>query len=155
MNSMRKPENDNDRRLLADVRKYGWHTVGVLGDDEGPGYLFTVGLFHTFQHPELCIFGLSSIETMGRIINNAGEMVKESHKFQNDEVSEELLNDYACVLKTVNSKHFHDYFGYARWFYEGDDFSMLQCVWPDSEHNYPWDQSFAPELKEFQPMLFR
>lgn len=151
---MRKAENDNDRKLLSDVRKYGWHTVGILGDDEGPSYLFTVGLFHTFQHPELCIFGLSSIEAMGQILNDAGDMIRKKHAFQNDETNSGLMDGYSCQFKRVNSEHLDDYFGYARWFYEGKDFPMLQCFWPDKEHKFPWDEGFSEELQSFQPRLF-
>ena len=36
------------------------------------------------------------------------------------------------------------------WFYEGADFPMLQCVWPDGTLNFPWDSEFNAQS---QPVL--
>lgn len=32
------PEDDHDRKLLADVQEHGWHVVGVEADAEGPSF---------------------------------------------------------------------------------------------------------------------
>jgi hypothetical protein len=31
------PTDDHDKKLLADVKKYGWHVIGVEEDEVGPG----------------------------------------------------------------------------------------------------------------------
>ena len=49
-----KPEDDYDRKLLADIKSHGWHLIGIDDDDEGPAYVFSVGMFHTLGHPEIC-----------------------------------------------------------------------------------------------------
>lgn len=46
-----------DRKLAEDVRKYGWHCLHVsprLGEP-GPQFTYTIGLFASYQHPELMI----------------------------------------------------------------------------------------------------
>jgi len=70
------PEDDYDRKLLHDVKEHGWHLVGIDDEDEGPAYVFSVGIFHTLGHPEICMFGLSSTQTMGEIINGIGDLIK-------------------------------------------------------------------------------
>jgi len=44
--------------------------------------------------------------------------------------------------------------GYAVWFYGGDDFSALQCVYPDLEGHFPWDGGFDANWRNRQPLLF-
>jgi hypothetical protein len=46
--------------------------VKVFGDDEGPGFAFTIGLYQRFRHPELLVFGLP-LDTMHLMLNGAGE----------------------------------------------------------------------------------
>jgi hypothetical protein len=53
-----KPTDEGDRKLLENVEKYGWHVVLITGDKDTPGCAFSVGLYHTFKHPEIVIFGL-------------------------------------------------------------------------------------------------
>src|SRR5947209_249261 len=43
---------------------------------------------------------------------------------------------------------------FARWFYEGDDFPALQCVWPDKAHQYPWHPDASEPFRQRQPVLY-
>lgn len=144
------PDDDHDRRLLADVERHGWHLVGIDEDDEGPAYVFSVGMFHTLGHPEICMFGLSTTKTMGQIINGIGDLIRSGQTFEDWQESEDVLDEYSCMFRNVAANLYREYFGYALWFYEGPDFPMLQCVWPDVNHNYPWDAEFNAQS---QPIL--
>ncbi|QDT13501.1 DUF4262 domain-containing protein [Stieleria marina] len=145
-----KPDDESDRKLLADVVDHGWHLVGIDDDDEGPAYVFSVGLFHTLGHPEICLFGLGSTTTMSQIINGIGDLIKSGQTFEDWHESGEILDGYACMFRSVNPSLYREYFGYDLWFYEGPDFPMLQCVWPDRQHNYPWNAEFNSQP---QPVL--
>ena len=145
-----KPEDDYDRKLLADIKSHGWHLIGIDDDDEGPAYVFSVGMFHTLGHPEICMFGLSSTKTMGQIINGIGDLIRSGNSFDDWEESDEVLEGYSCMFRIVAPKLYREFFGYARWFYEGYSFPMLQCIWPDGNHNYPWDAEYNAQT---QPVL--
>lgn len=145
-----RPEDDSDRKLLSDIESHGWHLVGISDDDEGPAYVFSVGLFHTLGHPEVCMFGLSSTETMGQIINSIGDLVKSGQTFEDWHESDEILDGYSCMFRSVDAALYREYFGYAIWFYEGSDIPILQCIWPDGNGNYPWDAEFNAQS---QPVL--
>ena len=144
------PEDDYDRKLLSDVEGHGLHLVGIDDEDEGPAYVFSVGIFHTLDHPEICLFGLNSTRTMGQIINGIGNLIKSGQSFDDWEESDDVLDGYSCMFRTVDPKLYREYFGYARWFYEGDDFPMLQCVWPDGDHSFPWDADYNAQS---QPIM--
>jgi hypothetical protein len=44
--------------------------------------------------------------------------------------------------------------GYAVWFYGGDDFQALQCVYPDLTNRFPWEEGFNNDWRSRQPLLF-
>jgi hypothetical protein len=54
---MAKPQrigNDElERHVLTNIAEFGWHSVNVVEDDGHPPWTFTIGLFETWQHPEL------------------------------------------------------------------------------------------------------
>jgi hypothetical protein len=58
---VRKTADDqSEQKVLDDIETFGWHCVHIMAEGEFPEYSFTVGLFHTYEHPELIIFGLHS-----------------------------------------------------------------------------------------------
>lgn len=146
------PEDDGDRRLLEDVRTVGWHVIGIEADEEGPALAYTVGLQHSFGHPELVMFGLP-IDTLFGALNALGDAIKDGGRFQAEEETDQALGGYLVLFETVAPAHYREYLGYARWFYQGDHFAALQCVWPDAQPRYPTDPEFNTQLAGLQPSL--
>ncbi len=146
------PEDERDRKLLADVEQHGWHVIGIEADDEGPGFAYSIGLFRTFSHPEIVVFGLP-VKVMHPIINGIGEQVRNGSSFEHLDEASEVLEGYSVCFRNVERKHYKEFLGYARWFYQGDDFPVLQCVWPDKQHRYPWHPDFNENLAGQQPVF--
>lgn len=147
------PEDDFDRKLLDDIARHGWHMISVEADESGPGFAYSIGLYRTFDHPEILIIGLDG-EVMFGMINGIGEAIRDRKKrFAHLDESDDVLEDYLVAFCNVSPKHYRDHVSYARWYYGGDDFPLLQCVWPDSAHRYPWHLDFPEALAERQPIL--
>ena len=54
---MRKYSHEREERAAEeqcerDIQSYGLHILKVTGDEEWPEFAYTVGLFHSFNHPE-------------------------------------------------------------------------------------------------------
>ena len=147
------PDDDHDRKLLSDIEEYGWHLVAIKEDEVEPAYVFSVGMFHTLGKPELCMFGLHETKVMGEILNNIGQMMRDGTTFVDGDTSDEILEGYNCVFRTVKPQLYAEYFGYDRWYYEGDDFPMLQCVWPDKDGKFPWESDFDSAYLPAQPIM--
>jgi hypothetical protein len=147
-----KPTDDHDRQLLANVESPGWHVIGVEEDEEGPSFAYSIGLSCNFQHAELILFGLP-VRVMHLTINVLGDKIKSGEKFAHLDESGDVLEGYTVCFRAVERKHYRDYLGYARWFYRGDEFLVLQCVWPDAGHRYPWHREAAPAFVRRQPVL--
>jgi hypothetical protein len=146
------PTDEHDRKLLADVGGHGWHVLGVEADAEGPAFAYSVGLYHTFGHAEIIVFGLG-VDAMFAIVNGIGETVGAGGKFGDLDEAGDVLEGYHVIFRDVEKRHYREYLGYALWFYQGDGFATLQCVWPDSAHRYPWHPSFSQALSTRQPVL--
>jgi hypothetical protein len=148
-----KGDDANEQRVIDDVRQHGWHVVGIEDDAEGPGFAFSIGLYHTLKHPEIIIFGLKDARTMMHVINAVGEEVRKKARFEDWHESDQVLDGYSCMFRTVPPDVFPDYLGFALWFYQSAVFPVLQCVWPDSQHRYPWQDDCHPEVRRRQPIL--
>jgi hypothetical protein len=147
-----KPVDEHDRKLLADIERHGWHVLAIKEDEEGPAFAYSIGLYRSFRHPEIIIFGLP-IQLMQRLVNVIGEEVRSKERFEHLDESAEVLDGYNVAFRTVERRHYPECLGYARWFYSGDDFPALQCVWPDSQHRYLWHAQFNANLAQRQPLL--
>lgn len=147
-----EPADEHDRTLLDDVERHGWHVIGVEEDEEGPAFAYTIGLYRTFGHPEVIAFGLA-VPVLHRLVNAVGERVRSGEMFAHLDESGDVLDECNVAFRTVERRHFSEYLGYSRWFYRGDDFPALQCVWPDSRHRYPWHPAAGSDLVRRQPVL--
>lgn len=144
-----------DRKIIRDINTHGWHVMKVMPgrDEAGPGWAFSIGLFRSFGHSEVVLFGLGA-DAMHAIINIASAKVKEGSVFSDGAESGELLEGYRCAFRTVNKSWYRDVLGYAIWFHGGSEFPALQIFWPDKRHRFPWDPAFEPNLMDSQPLLF-
>jgi hypothetical protein len=146
------PTDDQDRKLLDDIRRHGWHILGIESDDEGPGFAYSVGLYRSFDHPEILVIGLDTAVMFG-IVNGIGEIVRAGSRFEHLDEGRDVLEGFSVAFRSMESRHYKAYVGYALWYYGGHDFPLLQCVWPDARHCYPWHPDFPADLGGRQPLL--
>jgi hypothetical protein len=146
------PEDDGDRTLLADVENHGWHVVNVAQDDATPGWCFTVGLQHTYGHPEVVIFGLPP-DTAHALLNIAGEAVKSGRAFETDVGYDDFIEGFDCIFRPVHGTWHKSFMGYACWFYRGAGFNAHQLFWPNRHGALPWQEGADGWLRSNQPRL--
>jgi hypothetical protein len=132
-------------RVNENVREYGCHVMRIDTDDEGPGFVYSIGLTKNFGQPELICFGLDA-EVMHWLINEMRDRMAKGECFADGDRVSDLLEGYACVLKTMRKRWYREFLGCALWFHDGEDFDALQVVWPDKQHRYPWDGDYAAPM---------
>lgn len=151
------PEHDLEPRqtLLADIEKFGCHLTLIEADNYLPGFVYSIGLYKNYGHPEIICFGLKT-NVMGAIINHAHDLVKNGESLTPSRLYDDFLEGYAIQFVEVDKAFYAEYLGYAGWFYEMSfDFPVLQLVWPDKQNNFPWDENFNPDWRFRQPLLDR
>lgn len=108
--SMRQPKDEHERKALADVEEHGWHVLKVLEDNEGPAFAYTVGLYHSFRHPELIVVGLP-LDVGHSVLNIAGESIRRGVRYSEGTQSDELLEDRACTFRRMPESQYRHYMG--------------------------------------------
>ncbi len=146
------PEDDLDRKLLADVERVGWSVLGIEAHEEGPDFAYSLGIFHTLNHPEILIMGLR-MTTAQQFINNIGDAIRAGRRFQGGDRSDEFAEGFPLAFVEVDPRWYRKYVGYARWFYRGSGFPLLQCVWPDKQGLFPWEPEYDSRFFQAQRIL--
>lgn len=146
----------SDQKVINDIAQFGWHLVMVNADEEGPGFVYSVGFLHTLGHPEVVMFGLDG-NLMGTVINNMGRQIREGRNFAELGLFEDLLEGYACRLIEVHESHQRVYLGYAMWHCRhvgrAGSLRALQCLWPDRQGRFPDEPECHPQVASLQPVL--
>jgi hypothetical protein len=144
--------NEFERRLLNNIAEYGWHCNSISAEDGEPGFTYTVGLFHSFGHPELLVIGLPPKAAHG-VLSVAAKAAAEGKPFDMAAPTSELLNGYSAVFVAVPSSEYENHVLSALWFYEGAQFPLYQVVWPSAQGYFPWHPEAADDFKFRQPVL--
>ena len=149
-----KPEDDSDHKLIRDVIEHKCHLVAIPPDEHGPGYVFSIGLYLHFSHPEFVLVGLDH-KVAGTAIDDISALVQEGRRFRHREVVDEIFKNVSVMLVDVHPKFYREFLGTALWFYRsvGPEFPVLQIVWPDKQRRFPWDSDFDEKAREIQPVL--
>jgi hypothetical protein len=149
--NFRAPQDKIDEKLLADVHRHGWHVVAVLGDEEGPEFAYTVGLYLRTLQPEILMMGVPA-EPSGRVLNVIGEYLIAGGEIVPGERYPGFVDGRDVLFRQINRRHYHDYLGCANWFYRPhpDGYPALQCVWPDLEGVFPDEEGFEERFRKLQ-----
>lgn len=145
-------QDAGEQKVLDDIAGYGWHCVNILAERDLPPYAFTIGLFHSYGHPELIVFGLPG-KVAHAILHIAAEAARDGKPLNLEEPTGELVEGYPAVFVPVPKSAYFENVGFARWFYEGDGFSLYQIVWPSRTGLFPWHPDATKSFRAMQPVL--
>jgi hypothetical protein len=147
-----EPLDASDLRLMADVAQVGYHVVTGAFTGADPAFAYSVGLFRTFDHPELVIFGLPG-DALTEAVRRGAERIRAGARLDEGDVVEGLVDGRSVALRRVVPRHYPVHLGHAVWYHGGARFPALQLVWSD-DGRFPWDRWFPRALRDAQPVLF-
>jgi len=142
---------DNEK-LENDIRQYGLQVLHILEDETGPPFSYSVGLFKTYGHPEIIMVGLKQ-QLAHTLINNMAHDIKEGKIFVPLTFEADILDNFDCYIVEVEKEHYDNYVGQAQNYYDGDDFPLIQCIYPTVKGIYPWEDEWPENIKDLQPIL--
>ncbi len=140
----------------ADIEAGGHTVAAIVGDESGCDWAYSIGLMHSYGHPELIIVGLEA-PFAGAVIEVLSRRVGEGEHFIPGS-SIELDGGLELRLHLVD----------PLWCSRGDWFSLgrevmgtwgerwptsIQLTWPDADGTFP-EQPGDPAWAFRQPMLF-
>lgn len=141
--------------LLSHVAAVGWGVSGVVDEELGPPWAFSVGLWAGVGHPDFAAFGLP-FEEIRSIINCLARRVcgpPEEAFALGDTI------DDACPHRLA-VRPVHESWRETLMFLVSDQFHgcirppIYQVAWADSRGSFPGDAGFDPALADAQPMLW-
>jgi hypothetical protein len=143
--------DEAEQRVLANIEKYGCHVWEIAAEGDLPSFQYSVGIQKTTGAPEIIIIGLKS-DVAHWAINEYRDIVKTGRRFRHGEQSDDFFKDLAVTFLNVERIHYREYFGWNRWLYRGDNFDVVQMIWPSAEGLWPW-QPAAEDFQRDQPVL--
>ena len=144
------PALDELRLLLAPA--CGRHVMNVIEDDGHSPWTFTIGLYDTWQHPELIIVSRSRA-TANEMLSAVATEIEENRPPDLTDPCPYLLLGMTCRFVEVHTRYYEDYVGFARWYYRGKHFPLFQIVWPSNDGHYSWSPHASKPFKEWQLVL--
>lgn len=145
---------ESERTILDDIEAEGVHVVHVGGEGDDLEYSFSVGLWHSFEQPEVIVFGLPT-EIAEDLIQAIADDASDGKLCLAGSQNDGLIQSVTVRFFEVPKPQYRDYLGEAVWAYENDDFPAVQLVWPDKQGRWPWEEDVREGFRDSQPVLGR
>jgi len=139
----------NDERSIATMEKFGCEVIQVKSSDTSPGWSYTMGVFDTCGKPEIITVGLPE-KTALALLNEAANRLRKGINLAEGRYSE-MIGNVDCEFRLVDPKWASHLMGWAKWYYGGEPFPVLQAVYPDLENRFPEEVAFDTAFR--QPLL--
>ncbi|PWK46398.1 DUF4262 domain-containing protein [Pleionea mediterranea] len=144
--------DENDLKALNNIEEYGCHVLKVMEGEGEPSFSYSIGINKKQNKPDVVVLGLNS-ELAHSMVNNYKDRVIEGEVFEPGRYYSDFLEGFKVCFIKVSKKHFEKYFGWGLWLHNGDDFDMLQIVWPTTDGKWPWDRDKSEFYQWAQPIL--
>ena len=110
-------------QVLNNIRDRKCHIVTVEGNDQHPGYAYSVGLWHHFGHPEIITFNQPE-QKSEKLIDDMQQLVKVG---QPPLVHQEEREHYPVKLQPIDDGQWiSSFLNLADWFYDRESFPVLE-----------------------------
>ena len=141
-----------DELIAQDVERLGWSCLTI--HDIDPPFAYTVGLMHSFGHPELILFGRP--EDDGAILADLVAAIRAGSRI--DEPKEyNLLEGFPVATRRVHETQHEQHLGFAMGFLRNmrriGELEAVQVFVPDVDGRYPFQPNCAQPVYESQPRL--
>jgi Domain of unknown function (DUF4262) len=139
--------------ILSQVSSVGWAIPGVPGDGAAAPWAYSIGLWASYGHPDIAVFG-RSLGQLAVIAKTLCQRVADEDALSaGDEIDDVCLSRLAI-------RDIHGSWRMTPLFHASDQFHgyirppMLQVAWADRDGHFPWEQRFEPALADAQPKLW-
>ena len=138
-----------DERTISHVEEFGCSVVNVKRTRYGLGWSYTLGVFDTSGRPEIITVGLLP-DTAHFALNEAAKLVRAGVDLTKGR-HRDLIGEVDCEFRPVDPKWVEHLMDWALRYYDGDDFPVIQAVYPDLQNHFPEDEGFDKSFE--QPLM--
>jgi Domain of unknown function (DUF4262) len=140
-----------DKWVHDTIAETGWAVVAVSGETP---YAFTIGVWHSFDLPELAMFGLREadmqiwLNACVKLLRDRPDRVPDGEEFDG------VLERFPVQLRDVDPSWHRSLFAAMCAYYGTLDTPVRQLVWPDRDGRWPWDPAATATCRERQPQAW-
>ncbi|GAB3836672.1 DUF4262 domain-containing protein [Dactylosporangium cerinum] len=138
---------------VSQVQAHGWSVLMVPEDDHGPGWAYTIGLWHSYRIPELAMFGLD-VEVLRTCLNDIGRRAVAGQSVEAGQTLDGVIERWPLQLRDVDLRWCRAFFARAIAFYRRPPIPFLQVLWPDRNGRLTWDADSEAVVRVRQPQLW-
>jgi hypothetical protein len=129
-----------DERAISHVETIGCSIVHIDENLAGPGWSFTLGVYDTTGKPEVIAVGLKQ-DTAQYLLNQAAKLLRHGVDLTQGR-HKDLIGNVECEFRSVDPKWSKHLMGWTTWYYGGEEYPVLQAVYPDLQNRFPEDDGF-------------
>lgn len=144
--------DEYEQKALDDIENHGCHILHVIEEGDYPRFTYSIGIEKTTKKPDLIITGLKR-EIAHWMINEYRKRITEGEVFKPMEFYKGFLEGFDITFVHVDKKHYEEYLGWGLWYNNGNNFNMLQLVFPSTSGTWPWNENASEEFTSLQPLL--
>jgi len=148
---------DLQEKMQESIDAAGWTLISTADDEEEITYSHTVGLYKTYQIPELVIVGLSQ-DVASEIIVEFIERIEHGEKLLTQKryksINPDYLDDEFILIKVDDAKKtklMHIMENFYKDIFPNVD--VLQILWQDDNDFYPFEKGCVKEAVKAQQLL--
>jgi len=139
-----------ERNIAVHVQEHGWNVTALPEEHELPGWVYSIGMWHTLGTPEVSMFGMR-VRDMHWWVNKVGAL---GRSLRPGELVHGVLDGHPLAVRPVDESWYLDLFCFAVDFYRRPWFPMVQLVWPDRHGVFPWEPGAGARCRVAQPSLW-
>ncbi|MEV4254349.1 DUF4262 domain-containing protein [Spirillospora sp. NPDC049652] len=140
-------------RTIVHIAQYGFSVVLVQPEERTPGWVYSIGLWHSFGAAELAMFG-GDVYEMEETLNTLGRRTADGTAPNDGDVDPEVARGHPASFRTVEPTWYRAAFPGAVSFYRRPPLPFLQVVWPDGGDLFPWQPGTTLDFRRTQPWLW-
>ena len=140
---------------MIETDGYAMEVVPPDPDSDPPqaGYSYTVNFPDHVGFADVVVFGLTPVAARG-LIGLVGETLAAGTEIPvGAEVVGLLDNELRCCFAPVDLAEWVGLFATAQAWYRGEDFEVVQLVYPDRNGFLPYEAGFDQRLRFAQPVI--
>ncbi len=146
---------ENDRRVAADVERYGCHVISVFDPEEKlPTFSYSVGIQATSGAPDAIVIGVRP-DLGHSMINEYNNQVRKGVRFQRAMLYPGFLEGFHIYVEPAKRALLSEYTLGCTRFYKGFNYSVVQLIYPTTTGVWPWQKVASDWFRTNQPMLGR
>jgi len=145
-----------EQAIIKAVAAHACFHAGIRASSNVSQYMFSIGLWQTYSHPEVICFGLSDA-LLDYILQQVHAAIRAGQTFMHGRDYEGFIEGYPIRFLPALPAKASAYMGYCDWYYcrSRQQYEALQIVWPDNYDKWPWQKEYRADWAFFQPLLDR